>query len=74
MTKHFHITAIWLALGLTALTSNVRGSDNKETSAASQTPGSRAPLVVTVDHLFAASSDPERLFRIFHETLGLPVE
>ncbi|MGB8378762.1 MAG: hypothetical protein WCE70_09920 [Rhodanobacteraceae bacterium] len=73
MTKHFHITAVLVALALAATSSNGQWHDDQETSAESQIPKSRAPLVVTVDHFFAATTDPERLFRIFRDTFGLPV-
>jgi hypothetical protein len=72
MTKEICATAAVVVLVLTASSSRGQRIKDQATSAASRIPKSR-PLVVTVDHFFALSSDPERLFHTFRETFGLPV-
>ena len=73
MRRKVRFTAVLVALVLAASSSPGQGGGDQGTGAESRIAESRAPLVVTVDHFFAVSSDAERLFRIFRETFGLPV-
>src|SRR5262245_38069379 len=73
MTKHLRVAAAVVALVVAATFCDGRTDGDQRSSTESKVPTTRVPLFVTVDHLFAVSSDPESLFRIFRDTFGLPV-
>lgn len=73
MTKRSGMAAVFVALGVAASFCNGRRSDDQRSSSGSEVPTPRARLLVTVDHFFAVSSDPESLFRVFRDGFGLPV-
>jgi hypothetical protein len=73
MTKRFRISVVLVALGVAATSCDGRRGKEIRPRSESQTPTPRAPLLVTVDHFFAVSSDPKSLFQVFRDTFGLPV-